>query len=88
MLHHVDESLSNNILEGFTFGFNIGFQGIPHNKIVKNLKSVFEHPDLVQQKVNEEVLLGRIKGPFDLPPFENIVLSPIGIIPKKNAREV
>ena len=34
-----------------------------------------------------EVSLGRTAGPFDTPPFKNFHVSPIGLVPKKNANK-
>lgn len=41
--------------------------------MLKNLKSVV---------VNKEVSLGRVAGPFDVPPMLNLRISPIGLVPK------
>ena len=39
---------------------------------------------MVSQKINDEVALGRIEGPFDQPPLNNFHCSPLFLLPKKN----
>ena len=48
----------------------------------KNLKSAYGHPKETQEKIDKEVSLGRIVGPFEKTPISNLNISPIGIIPK------
>ena len=72
------------LCEGFREGFSLKYQG--------NLKTVQrEAPNLklrvgthveLWNKVMKEVQLGRYVGPFEKPPFDNYVQSPIGLVPK------
>jgi len=55
----------------------------PHAFRSPNLKSVFEHPDEVNSKLQKEILAGRIVGPLDKPPFKSFRISPLGIVPKR-----
>ena len=48
-----------------------------------NLPSTREHPKIVQEKLTNEIKLGRIAGPFSAKPFSHLVVSPIGLVPKK-----
>lgn len=48
-----------------------------------NLKSCDDSPDIVSQKLTKELESGRVKGPFVGPPFPELHLSPIGLVPKK-----
>ena len=43
----------------------------------------FKNPRKVTDKLNKEVLSGRMIGPFDTPPFENFRITPLCLIPKK-----
>lgn len=52
-----------------------------------NLLSAAQHPEIVDSKLAKEVLVGRILGPFKHPPFDNFRVSPLGVIPKKQAGE-
>ena len=57
----------------------------PHiTKVSKNLKSAIENPAIVSSNLEKEVALGHTAGPFTSPPFANLQVSPIGIVPKKH----
>lgn len=49
----------------------------------KNLKSCNDFPDAVKIKIQQEVILGRVRGPFSECPLPDLKISPIGIVPKK-----
>jgi hypothetical protein len=66
------------LYEGFLYGFKIHYSGPRTAVDSKNLKSVFQHPSLVLEKIQSEIELGRIAGPF-----HNRPISPIGLVPKK-----
>lgn len=68
-------------------GFMDGFR-IPGNLEVvpplsRNLKSALLHSDVVSTKLHKEVELGRMAGPFSSAPFPDLVVSPLGVVPKK-----
>lgn len=71
------------LAQGFEFGFPLNYKGprLPFES--KNLKSIFEYKLIAQEKINQEIALGRIAGPFDFRPISNLRCSPIGIVPKK-----
>lgn len=50
----------------------------------KNLKSATEHHDHLMDKINKEIKLGRIMGPFDQLPISNLHISPVGIVLKSD----
>ncbi|KAM4019336.1 uncharacterized protein ACNLHF_000032 [Anomaloglossus baeobatrachus] len=70
---------------GFTFGFFIPFQFSKSPVFATNLKSAKEAPLVLQEKLQHEVLMGRIIGPFPDIPFFNLRVSPLGVVPKKEA---
>ena len=51
--------------------------------MARNLKSAYDLKD----KLQKEIALGRIVGPFDTPPFPNFRCSPVGLVPKKTPGE-
>ena len=55
------------ILDGFTNGFSLHYSGLRVSVDCKNLKSAFALPVIVQEKINSEILAGRVAGPFDAP---------------------
>ena len=71
------------LINGFKNGFSLQYQG-PHKPTnCKNLKSASSHPDIVKQKINKEVQLKRVEGPFTNRPISTLRVSPIGLVPKK-----
>ena len=71
------------LIEGFKNGFSLGFSGERVPMSARNLKSAYEYPQIVRKKIEKEVQLGRIVGPFSAPPFDNFRCSPIGLVPKR-----
>lgn len=81
-----DPFTRNYLVKGFRYGFSLGCTSIPPSKsgIVQNLKSALEQPDVVRKKIDKELSLARIIGPFDTPPdAPNYRISPLGVVPKK-----
>jgi hypothetical protein len=76
------------LLDGFSFGFRIPYSGSRAPRFARNHLSALERKDIVTSKLQKEVALGRVAGPFKAPPFGgNIIVSPIGLTPKKNSNE-
>ncbi|XP_069816798.1 uncharacterized protein [Dendropsophus ebraccatus] len=69
---------------GFTFGFFIPFILSRNPLFADNLKSARDHPEVLKEKMRKEVSLGRVEGPFPSPPFTNLRVSPLGVVPKKD----
>ena len=82
-----DTELAGYLIQGFSTGFDLCNTSYSINDSVKNQISANQLPDIVDKKINKEIHLGRIKGPFDTPPLNNLVISPLGIRPKKVAGE-
>ena len=89
-LQALDDSLSSYpdtetaafLLNGFKNGFKIPYEGPRHDRHSKNHGSAFMQPDLINERLQDEINLGRVAGPFDSPPLENLLISPIGLVPK------
>lgn len=79
--------LYDELVTGFSEGFKIGFKGIARDKFSKNLNSAYDLPQVIDSKLAKEIELGRIKGPFPVPPLDNFQVSPIGAVPKKAQNE-
>jgi hypothetical protein len=71
-------------VQGFSLGFRINSNLItpPHSDYT-NHKSATSYSNIVQAKLDKERALGRIAGPFETPPFQRFVTSPLGLVPKK-----
>ena len=72
------------LVEGFTFGFRLGYSGQRQFCVFPNMSTCQQCKDVISQKIKAEVALGRLKGPFQNPPFKNMQISPIGCVPKKS----
>ncbi len=70
------------LVSGFKFGFKIGFIGTCPGYRSKNSLSVDQLPQETLALVDADRKLGRILGPFDSPPFVNLQVSPLAIVPK------
>ena len=84
-----DEAETAFLVKGFTEGFSIGYQG---NKKVRltdpNLKfRGVGNETVLWNKVMKEVKASRYAGPYDEPPFEYFIQSPIGLVPKDNGKQ-
>ena len=75
------------LIEGFKYGFKIPFEGEHKFNFNKNLKSAIENSQILKEKINKEVVAGRVEGPFARPPFENFRVSPLDVVPKAKSGE-
>ena len=86
-LHGYDLRLKSFLLQGFQQGFRIGYLGERVGRFSHNLKSALEASETVSRKLEKEVALGRMAGPFEAEPFPQFVVNPIGLVPKKQPGE-
>jgi len=70
------------LIEGFKFGFKLAYGGDRAQRDSGNLKSITNLKTQAFEKLNKEVKLGRIAGPFESRPIPNLIVSPIGLVPK------
>ena len=52
--------------------------------INKNMLSALEHPQVVENYLQEECRMGRVLGPFDPEELPGLHISKFGVIPKSN----
>ena len=80
LVSHPDRTFSNYILRGIKEGFHIGFnRASPLGRTARNIPS--PRPEIISEYLGREVSLGRMDR---VPPGQQVHLSPLGIIPKKN----
>lgn len=72
------------LAKGFDQGFKIEFSGTRSAFECRNLKSAYEHKQELLEKINKEITLGRIAGPFSAPPYPDLHISPVGVVPKSD----
>lgn len=73
---------ANCLRDGFSEGFRLGFCGPRVSADASNPQSIKQNFAVASGKLDEEVRLGRMAGPFLVKPIENLRISPIGLIPK------
>ena len=85
LLHNLQGYHNHQFLaQGFTFGFRLQYLGQRGARESPNLSSVLSNTAIAQEKINKELALHRIAGPFRTPPLPNLQVSPIGLVPKKD----
>lgn len=84
---HPETHFTSQICNNLRYGARIGFQGRRIPRFSKNLPTALANPSIVSANLAKEISLGRVAGPFDSPPFSNLQVSPIGIVPKKNSKK-
>ena len=75
------------LVQGFLEGFKLGVEGNFQSHSSRNHMSVLNDPQAAIRKLQQELDAGRLAGPFDSKPFPDFVISPLGLIPKKEAGE-
>ena len=85
-LHAVNynPTLTQYLVDGFTYGFSLENNSSVTNKLAKNNIILNLHPEVARQKISEEVRMGRMAGPFEQPPFEQFHISPLSLREKKS----
>ena len=73
----------NYLIDGFSEGFHLRYKAPPFSSFSRNHQSATLHANALNDLVDRELSAGRIAGPFSSPPFDNFVVSPLGVVPKK-----
>ena len=82
-----DQRLVQFFLRGITEGFQIGYsdrisQGLKSSR--KNLEGAIQHPEVVDEYLDKEMILSRVAGPFTKAHLPGIQIS---IIPKSHQKD-
>ena len=83
VLREYDPYFKNFLIQGFSYGFRIHYSNLRSSFESPNLLKAHDQPNIVTDKLHKEIEAGRVAGPFSAPPFDNFVVSPLGIVPKK-----
>ena len=81
---HPDRKFVKFLLDGFTFGFQIGYTGPMTPGECNNLLSARTHPQPVNALLIKELNRGHTSGPFLQPPFAQLHCSPLWAVTKKD----
>ncbi len=87
MLSSYKPQIARELIEGFSRGFRLSYEGPRESRDCKNLPSALKMPTLMKEKIDKEVTAGRYLGPFDRKPFDNLICSPMGLVPKHEPGE-
>ena len=77
----------NFLISGFRHGLYLGYQGPRESCFVKNSDSTKDNWEVGNTKLKKEMKMGRIAGPFNMPPFKKFRVSPLAVIPKSTPGE-
>ena len=72
------------IINGFTYGFHLNFEGVDSSLTSENSLSANTNPLVVSNKLQHELNKGRIEGPFTDPPFPYFKSSPLALREKRD----
>ena len=81
---HPDHALHSRVLIGIARGIDVQYRG-PRDvqrHYVRNLTTAMEHAAAVATDLADEVKAGRRAGPFDVPPLDHFIASPLGVVAK------
>ena len=76
------------MLQGLDTGFSLEYNGNFQFRAPRNLPTAQLDPQLIRSKLYKEIGLRRMLGPFDTPPFPDLMCSPVGLVPKKDSDEM
>ena len=80
-------SMAELLVSGFTFGFSIHYEGDRISSHSTNFVSALQNPEVVDLKIEKELVAGRLAGPHAVPPFSTFRVSPLDVVPKKTPTE-
>ena len=81
---HPDRNFVNFLLDGFTNGFSVGYQGPLTAGQCRNLLSARSNPAVSNSCHIKKIQRSHTAGPFDIMPFPLLHCSPLGAVPKKD----
>ena len=84
---HPNRNFVINLVNGLRYGTPVGYTGPEKSRVSRNLISATQHPEVVSTNLTKEINLGRVAGPFDVPPLPNLQCHPVGVVPKKHSTD-
>ena len=74
------------LLDMLTNGANIGYCGPHYSRSTPNAATARTFSEALSSSIAQEISLFHSVGPFPSPPFPNMVISSLGVRPKKNGK--
>ncbi|GAU91562.1 hypothetical protein RvY_03790 [Ramazzottius varieornatus] len=84
---HPDPLFANSVMDILFHGADIVYWGPRTARVTPNSLSAKIHKKILRTSVDSEVESLHTCGPFDLPPFDNFICSPLFAVPKKNSEK-
>jgi len=78
-LEGYDPVLSKMLVDGFSKGFHLSFEGPQLPLSSRNSVSALTNKKVVDEKIKAELHAGRISGPYTMPPLKNFKCSPLSL---------
>ena len=83
-----DQELTEYLITGFREGFELGYEGRRDEcRYAPNLRLRVGNKTELWNKMMLEVKDKRFAGPFEEPPFEHFIQSPVGLVPKDGGKK-
>ena len=70
------------VVEGLKHGFLLGISSASTISAKRNCPSDYEHPEIINNYLQEELRAGSMAGPIPAPPIQNFQINRFGVIPK------
>ena len=83
---HPNHDFVEYLTQGFHVGFRVGYQGTCRGREAANLTSASSRPDVITEYIRKECLAGNTSGPFSSKPLPDLVVNPLGAVPKKGGK--
>ena len=81
-------SRCRSVLSQLCDGVKVGRLPATNTIISHNWPSAIKYRDQVNNIIKEDLLAGRLFGPFSNPPFNHFIISPLGAFPKRASTKV
>ena len=82
---HPDRIFVTKLCSYLKTGADIGYTGFRTSRFSKNLPTALAQPEIVSENLAKEGALGRVADPFSTPPFPNLQVASISLVPKKHS---
>ena len=79
---HPDKVFVRQLVDDLQHGCSIGYTGPQFAHLANNLTSAYQQPGVIDAILTRECEVGRILGPFQIPPLPNFRTSGLGVVPK------
>ena len=83
-----DSDRSRSLMSQLLGGVRIGRPPADTQIVSANWPSAIEHRDQVSKIISDDLGAGRLHGPFEAPPFDNFIVSPLGAFKKKGSNKI